>query len=128
MTRAGVDAGALPPTKAALNAGPVEQVSEAAVGDHDVGKGVGPSRHDCERRLVRLGLKSESQYATASPRLVTGADTRIHPSAHNLDVLLRERTAMRCPRKRDRLSAFAASIIGRVQAADGLGRISDRPL
>ena len=79
------------------NAAPVEQVSEAAVGDHDVGKGVRPSRHDCERLLIRLGIKSELQH---TDRLASTRHGSENPETigvlHDLDVLLRERTTMRC--------------------------------
>ena len=98
---------------------PVEQVSEAAVGDHDVGKGVRPSRHDCERLLIRLGIKSELQHAN---RLASTRHGSENPETigvlHDLDVLLRERTTMRCAGERDRLSALAASIIGSAHATD----------
>src|SRR5918995_1514484 len=88
---------------------PVEQVSEATVGDHEVRKGVCPSRDECERRLVRLGLESAFQHAD---RLASTRDGSENPESISvlldLDVLLRERTTMRCARQRDRLSAFAA--------------------
>ena len=88
---------------------PVEQVSEAAVGDHDVGKGVRPSRHDCERLLVRLGIKSELQH---TDRLASTRHGSKNPESirvlHDLDVLLRERTTMRCAGQGHCLSALAA--------------------
>src|SRR6185503_12066126 len=88
---------------------PVEQVSEAPVGDHNVGKGVRYSRHDCERLLIRLGIKSELQHPDCLASTRHGSE---NPEAirvlHDLELLLRERTAMRCASQHHRLSALAA--------------------
>jgi hypothetical protein len=57
---------------------------------------VGSSRHDCERLLVRLGIKSELEHAD---RLASTRHGSENPESvrvlHDLDVLLRERTTMR---------------------------------
>ena len=60
---------------------PVEQVREAAVGDHDVGKGVRPRRDRCQRLPVRLVTDSQLQ----------DADTMSDDLAYEVTKVLSER-------------------------------------
>ena len=99
---------------------PVEQIGEAAVGDHDVCKGVSPRRNGCQRLLIRLVIKSELQHAN---RLAATRDGSEDPESivvpGDLNLLIRERTTMRCLRQRDCLAAFAVHVVSvSVRAAD----------
>ena len=81
---------------------PVEQVGEAAVRDHDVGKGVRPRRDCCQRLRVRLVIESQRQDADCLAAARHGSED---PEANNvrddLNLLLRERMTMRRSCERD---------------------------
>ena len=86
---------------------PLEEVGEPAVGDDDVGEGVRGERDVGHRLLVRRSSRRSSSTPMASPRLVTGANTRV-PSAlvSTLDRLRRERAAVRASRQRHPLGGL----------------------
>ena len=108
---------------------PVEQVREAAVGDHDVGKGVRPRRDCCQRLPVRLVIESQLQDAD---RLAATRDGSEDPEAtevrDDLDLLLGERTTVRCTRERDRWlrSRFTSSSSGLARGRGSTGSMPGR--